>query len=241
MEEFLHEISSLPTMVFTVLMGVVVLYWLSVIIGAFDVDLLGEADVDADVDIDVDVDADVDVHVDGHVDVDADADLHAGGGIGGFGAFLAAFKLTKVPLTVMLSLLFLWTWLLVAVGMHYIEVATGLPRWGVGLIVVPGGLIVGLMLTSVCIRPLIPLFRSEGGQKSSDLIGMTCVVTTGRVDLKFGEARCKEAGGLQVSVRCDEPNALTRGDEALIVDYEPGARVFRVEPLQRLLDGPEDT
>ncbi len=44
MTEFLQAIISLPTGLFTVPLGLALLYWLFVMIGAADVDLLGGAD-----------------------------------------------------------------------------------------------------------------------------------------------------------------------------------------------------
>ena len=44
MVRFLQVIVSLPTVVFTVLVGASLLYWLSVVLGALDVEILGGAD-----------------------------------------------------------------------------------------------------------------------------------------------------------------------------------------------------
>ena len=42
--DFLTELSQLPTGIFTVLMGLVVLYWLLFLVGSLDLDFLGGAD-----------------------------------------------------------------------------------------------------------------------------------------------------------------------------------------------------
>jgi hypothetical protein len=104
-QEFLTTLLSFPTLVFTGLMGLVLLYWMTVIFGALDLDFLDSAlgldamdagldsaleglDVVEGMDLDVDVggldlEADVDVggidaDMDVDVDVDVDVDLEAG-------------------------------------------------------------------------------------------------------------------------------------------------------------------
>ncbi|MEL7370031.1 MAG: glycine zipper family protein, partial [Myxococcota bacterium] len=44
---FLQQIMAMPTVVFTALLGIVIVYWLFVVIGALDVDMI---DVGADLD-----------------------------------------------------------------------------------------------------------------------------------------------------------------------------------------------
>ena len=87
MQEFLTIILSMPTVVYTVLMGLMALYWVTVIMGAVDIDLFDldadlDADIDLDADLDLDVDADIDVDVDAGVDTDIDLDAaHGSAGV----------------------------------------------------------------------------------------------------------------------------------------------------------------
>ncbi|HBL31463.1 MAG TPA: hypothetical protein DD490_31955, partial [Acidobacteria bacterium] len=46
MSEFLNAILAFPTVIYTILLGVVVGYWLFVLLGALDINLLGDADLD---------------------------------------------------------------------------------------------------------------------------------------------------------------------------------------------------
>ena len=59
MGEVLQEALMPANLVFTVMLGIVIIYWIMVILGALDVDFL-DIDFDSDVDVDADVDADVD-------------------------------------------------------------------------------------------------------------------------------------------------------------------------------------
>ena len=92
MRELLEASISYVNFPFTVLLGLVLLYWITVIVGLLDLDLF---------DVDLDVDADVDVDVD--VDVDAGADVP---GVGGAGiATLRFFHVGTVPVEVSEKLL----------------------------------------------------------------------------------------------------------------------------------------
>ena len=90
MQELLQAAFSTPNIVFTVLLLVVMLYWVSVFMGLLD---MGSFDVDIDVDMDVDVDVDIDA------DVDADAEV-TGGGLAGI---LHFFNLGQVPFMVIMN------------------------------------------------------------------------------------------------------------------------------------------
>ncbi|MEL6844757.1 MAG: hypothetical protein AAFP02_16220, partial [Bacteroidota bacterium] len=72
MHDLFREAISGPNLLYTILLGFVLLYFLSVLLGALDLEFF-EIELDADVDIDVDVDMDMDV------DAEADADIGGGG------------------------------------------------------------------------------------------------------------------------------------------------------------------
>ena len=63
MGELLQACVSLANLPYTILLGLVLLYWVSVIVGVFDLDS-GTPDMDADADLDMDADADVDMDAD---------------------------------------------------------------------------------------------------------------------------------------------------------------------------------
>ncbi|RMG67737.1 MAG: hypothetical protein D6722_12680, partial [Bacteroidetes bacterium] len=101
----LYELSiSPPNLPYTILLGLMVVYWLTVIIGAIDLDFL-------DFDVDVDTDVDVDAEVDTEVEVDGEAD--GAGGVSGAGWFLTTasfFNLGSVPFMIFMSFLCLSLW-----------------------------------------------------------------------------------------------------------------------------------
>ena len=109
MNDLLTAAFATPNIVFTILLGVICLYWLTVILGVVGLDAF-DFDVDMDMDVDIDVDVDVDLDVDADVDVEANADVSsitAGSMVLGS---LRFFNLGRVPFMVLLSMFILSMW-----------------------------------------------------------------------------------------------------------------------------------
>lgn len=230
MAEFVQIVTSFPTVLFTLGMGLVSLYWLFTIVGALDIEALdgltGDLDLDADLDLDVDVDADIDV------DADADADV-AGGAAGAWVWFANSIRLGRVPVAVTISLVALWGWvtafLLTWVSLRVGGIPVAVTMVGSTI----GALAGGMALTNVTTRPLESWFVTHDARSNHTLVGELCRVTTGRVDGQFGQAELTvDTDHLTISIRCDVPGAtLARGDEALIVQFDTRREAFVVEPL----------
>ena len=92
MDDFLRTALSFPTVVFTTALGVVLVYWVVVVLGAIDIDVFG---------VDVDLELEGDVGAEG-LDGDLDAE-----GASGLASLLAALRLKHAPLTVTLSVIIL--------------------------------------------------------------------------------------------------------------------------------------
>ena len=82
------------------LLGLVLLYWLMVILGVLGMDAF---DLDLDADLDFDVEADVDGHFEGSV----------------FGKVLDFFHLGDVPIMIVVSFFVLNMWIITIVSNHY--------------------------------------------------------------------------------------------------------------------------
>lgn len=236
MQEFLQIILAFPTVAFTALMGVIIVYWLTVIAGVVDLDLF---ELDADIDVDVDLDLDVDVDVDLDVDVDADVDVGTGGGGSGGGlvSVLDALGLIGVPLTISITLFSFFNWCITFLASYALGAGqsplSGTTQAGV----LAGSLALSLVLTSLAVRPLRPLFQSKAGARAAGaLIGQTVKVISGQVDATQGRAEMQlEGSTLNLSIRCDRDNSLGRGDEALVIGYNAEQHTYGVEPLGAML------
>ncbi len=209
---FWAEILALPTGLYTALLCVAGLYWLAVVLGSLDIDVL-------------DIDGLGDVADAGDLDVDAE-------GLSGLVWFMSALGLRGVPLTFTLSMLTLWSWALCFLGMHHLPALLPLPVWLVGLGVFFGSFVVGLFGTSLSVRPFQRVFRTHHAPTKDGFVGRPVTITSGSVDATFGQALCADGGaGLVVAVRYDGLRKLTKGQRAVLVDYDERRDVFTVEPL----------
>jgi hypothetical protein len=227
-----------PTVVFTIVLGIVLVYWLFVLIGALDIDLLGGGDVDVDVDVSGAAKGIGEVLTGGakcgaeafHADAggDLDADIDADGGV------WHGLGLGDVPVTISVSLITLVAWCGSLLAMHH--VAGTAAWWSVVVLVL--AVVIALPVAALLIRPIAPVFTVKEGKSNADYIGHACTITTGRVDDGFGQATIEDGGTvLIIAVRCDEPGVLGRGDKALILEFDRERQAYRVAPAADMLGG----
>ncbi len=253
-----------PTVIFTIALGIVLLYWLFVLVGALDIDLFGGDASGAAKGL-----GDALSGAKGAGDVLAGAKgagealLGAKGageallGAKGAGEVLAGAKgagevvklpggegvhgfwdalgLATVPITISGSVVVIVGWALSILGMYYGGKLLGPDSLLLAGIVLVGTVVVGIPLAGTLVRPLNPLFRLRAGKSNRDYVGSLCTITTGHVDRDFGQATVSDRGTvLVIPVRCDKPAALERGDQALIIDFDSARHAYLVEPATQL-------
>lgn len=241
---------SFPSVVFTVLLGVVLIYWTFVMIGVVHIGEGSEGALDGHLDGATKgmLEGAVDHLGGGHAELgdlggDADLDLGDGdvddGGHGALAAIMSALHLRSVPATVVFSLIITFSWLVSVVSMQVLtRAAPALVGVGASLGVLLASFLLALPLTSFAARPLAKVFAPKHAPAKSDFIGRTCVVRTGTVNHKFGEATLNDGGaGLVLRVRVEDGKQLGRGEQALIVDYDAERETYLVEPMRDVMDG----
>lgn len=252
MTEFFAACLAFPTALYSILLSVVLLYWGFVIVGVFDIDLL---DVDGDGVLDSIGDSAADgvggllaagkgagegaaeaaTEAAGAGAGEAAGKALAEGGGGALAGLMTALNLRRAPATVVISFIVLFGWTLSLVAMDLLGgLAAAIPGggWLVGAAVGFGALVTAVPLTSLAISPLGRFFATHSARGRRELVGHLCVISTGRVDARFGQAYCRMGtDDLLIPVRCDRPNALAKGREALVVDYDEARQAFVVEPV----------
>ena len=193
MENFLNTSLTFPTILYTSLLLLVTLYWLFSIIGFFDVDVLD-------------------------IDLDSEAESHASL----LNNFLSKFKLEGVPVTISLSLIILFSWVisfLISYEFSQKISAEGL-RVVLGLWVIILAPLLSTPLVAIIITPLKPLFKQYEDQSAKNIIGKIATVRSHKVTAIFGEANFNDGGaGLILKVRTAENNPLKRGDKIILKHY----------------------
>lgn len=247
---------SFPAIVYTVLLGVVLVYWLFVIVGAAHVNLLGEGAADGALGDGLGDGAlegatkgaleGAAEHLHGVGDHSGPDDVDVGEASGLAGA-MSALRLRSAPATVVLSVLILFSWIFSTAGAQILE-ALGVGG-GVAAIAKVALLVLAPVLalfpTSIAVRPLARVFASPVAVRHASLVGKLCTIRTGTVTERFGEAMLEDGGaGVVIRVRVDvgggregEPEQkLARGDQAVIVAYDAERQEFTVASMAGVLD-----
>ncbi|MFV0680924.1 ubiquinone biosynthesis protein [Ottowia sp.] len=203
-------IIGFPTAIYTVLLGVLLVYWLLAVLGMVDFESSG-------------IDVDIDTHADASPE-----------DLGTLAGYVVAFGLSGVPFSIVVSLLVLVGWLITALASVLVLplVPTELLRVvaGAALLVVAAAL--SIVITARLIRPLRGLFVTHAAQSNAALVGQVCRIITGVVDERQGRAEIAQRGAsLNIRVWAASPNPLKRGDRALVIDYDPATQRYRVDPL----------
>ena len=213
--------------------------------GAADGVADGALDGVADGALDGAADGALDGVADGAADGAADGLVHVDPSAGADGAIEAAHgsvvasllslaNFRSVPVTVVFSVLVVFTWLLCVLTVGVL----GLPGWLLGSGILAGSFVVALPPTAVVIRPLARFFVVHGAKSHKEMVGRVCQITTGSVGEKFGQARLvADDLDLIVQVRSDSEGSLGRGDRALILAWDAKREAFLVEPYDKLLTG----
>jgi hypothetical protein len=212
MEQLLEVASQFPTVIYSTLLGIVVVYWLVGMLGLVDLGLAGDADLDIDVDSDVNI------------------------SVGGLTGLMLTFGLTGVPFTLVVSIIILICWLISFYLQFYI--LTWLP--GGWLYYLMGSVssfivfLISLPITAIVIRPLKGLFKSVEATESHHLVGNSAIIATGSVSETFGQARLFNNGAeILLDVRCDPEHTLKTGDEVLLIEYLTEKHAYIVAPYSQ--------
>lgn len=205
MFELLKASISQHQILLTIILGMVVCYWLMVILGLLDM----ETDV-----------ADA-----------GDIDLHSGHGAGGIwmstGRFLG---FAKVPLVVWLSFMSLFMWFFSLVLNEYWNPDAAASR--AVLLLVPNFVASGIV-TKIVTIPIARLFAAmaDADKEGEEILGRTGVVISMEVDETYGQIEIAGAGApLLINVRC-QPGAaaLKKGTAVRITAAGPDEKFYYIE------------
>lgn len=169
-----------------------------------------------------------------HDPLSADGHSH-GHGHGGAG-LLAAAGLGGVPVTVVLSLLVALSWFLTLAGsaaLHGASTPAAPLRTLLHAAVTAAALVGAWFGTWLLVRPLRRLFPDVRPPSREDFVGRVCVIRTGAVTARFGQAEVAAPDGSTavVQVRQTGGDTFTSGSSALLYAYDPEGEFFWVAPF----------
>jgi hypothetical protein len=214
MSELLHVALMPVNLVFTVLLGLVLVYWVMVIVGALDFDFLN-IDFDTDTDVDMDVDADMDVQ---------------GGGV--LRSVLEFFYVGEIPVMVLVSVFALCIWMISVLGNYYLNPKGFLI---LSLPILAGNLVVSCMLVKIMAIPLRKLFKSLDADPNAarDVMGRICrIVTTEVTRTRIGQGEVTGKGApVLLNVTAEGDHVFQKDDEAVIVGHNKETGVYLIAPV----------
>ncbi|MBE0376113.1 MULTISPECIES: OB-fold-containig protein [Pseudoalteromonas] len=193
MMEFLNLALTFPTVIFSALLLVVMLFWLITLIGFADIDLFES-------------------------DLEIEADASQSSGLSSW--FSMGFG--GIPITVSISLVVMSSWLISIYAHKFFAYLLGDGIWFYisGVLMLGVCLLIAIPIAAIISRPLQRFFSSAETSKSSDLLGLECVIATGKVTNTFGQARVKFQGTEQlIEVRAENDEQFTSGDTAVLLEH----------------------
>jgi len=201
---FFQNISAFPTVIFTVILGVAVLYWLVAVLGLVDIDI---------------------------IDLDVEPDASSGSAGDVLAGLLLRFGLQGVPVTIIVTFVALFGWLLsYYLSYLFFSIFPGIFfRYLLGIPVFLVSLFVAVMITAQIIKPIRTLFQKAQQHTEKSLIGQTVIVRTSRVDASFGEAVMEDGGaGLILKVRSAGDRKYEKGEKVVLLEYDVEDNNYRV-------------
>ncbi len=213
MNEFTAIVTTFPTVVFSLALIVVVLFWGLAIIGVVDIDVF---------DLDIEIDAETDAS-----------------GVGPLAGLLLRFGLGGVPVTIVVSVLVLLAWLICYFASAYL--LSWLPGGWLytlaGAVVLAACVAIAFPITAMSLRPMKDLFRGETATLNTELVGRQCEVRSLEVTDSFGQGNVADGGaGLLINIRAAVPNNLGKGDLVAITAYDATTRTYTVMPEKEFMN-----
>ena len=263
MDIFLQNIFLFPTAIFTLLIGFMGVYWVFVMMGVMDLEIFDVVDGAVDVGTEglfeaaegADAPNGGDGLLDGmsaigetpfilHSDIAPELVLQ-----GTFDKLLdkqaisadehiqlskrQGLSLRVVPLSISLSLILVFSWMLSYVGSQFADLIV--PTNGIlsGTLIVMGSVLLSSLFTAILIRPFGGTFVTHESQTNSDLIGEIAEIISPNVDSNRGEIRVVDKSGipLQLQARYDRDHNLLRGETAMVIHFDKARNACIVEPM----------
>ncbi|MCC5842752.1 MAG: DUF1449 family protein [Verrucomicrobia bacterium] len=207
--EFYHAAFHVVNLPATLLLLLVVIYWLTVIFGVMD---LSSLDLDLP-----------------EIEFEGDAGPEAAHTA--FDAFFEYFNIKYVPISIFVSFFALSFWV---TGMIANEMLGSRAVPLIGLAVFGVNLVFSAHAAKVITLPMVPLFKQMQKDVSArrDLIGSRVVVTSSKADAVFGQAEIVDEGApITLNVRT-EGEEISKGSEAVILQHQTERDIYIITPME---------
>ncbi|WMJ69958.1 hypothetical protein [Stenotrophomonas sp. 24(2023)] len=202
MQEFFAVVFAFPTLPYSIVLAVAVIYWLLAAFGLVDDGIAETGGLDP-----------------------AAGDATDLPGLSGL---LARWGLGGVPVMLVMALLAFFAWTVT----YFVHLFVLLPlpallRWGIGTVVLLLAPLPAIPLTATLLRPIRRLLLHLRPVPQASLLGRVGVVASPTVDARSGHATVDDGGaGLVLQVRSD--SELQRGERIVLVEHLAAQHCYRV-------------
>ncbi len=206
----LWEQAILPyNLPFTILLGLVVLFWITTLLGAVSMDSL-----------------------DGDIDVDAsgnDAPMSLGGMAA---AMMRVVNAGYVPLTIVLSILILMMWISSILLNYYFNPGQSI-LLATGFVV--AAFVLGVVATKAITQPLVPFMRRlKEAENAAPVIGEVGVVRSMQIDSQYGQVEVQRPDGAPAILNAKlgpDSDPVLRGNQVIIISIDENTGVYLARSL----------
>lgn len=217
----LWEQAILPyNLPFTILLGLVILFWITSLIGAVSTDMFN-----------IDPSGDLEVDVPGH-----DSDVSFAGTAA---AMLRVVNAGYIPVTIVLSILILMMWIGSILLNYYFNPGHSL-LLAAGFLLV--AFVLGLIATKLITQPLVPLMRRlKEAENTAPVIGEMGVVRSIQMDSQYGQVEVERPDGAPALLNArlgPDAEPVPRGTPVIIIsmDEDKGVYLARALPITPSID-----
>jgi len=210
MTELLEAAIAPANIIPTALLAFVLLYWLVVLVGLIDLDLI-------------------------NIEVETDMEPDASGieTIAWLNSALAFFNLGRVPFMLFLSFLVLPFWAFALLSNYYLGTAGNF----IGFLLLLPAFIGALFISKILTTPFVKLFAilEKEHESQATILGQVCTVILPASPTELGQATVKTEGSpLLLNVKTTGSANLSKGETALVIDYDEKSKYYLIEPYQLL-------
>ena len=196
---------------FTILLGLVIVFWLTTLLGAVSVDSL---DVDADIDVDAAGD---------------DANV----GLGGMAAaMMRVVNAGYIPLTIVLSILILMMWIASILLNYYFNPGHSMLVAG-GFVI--AAFVLGVIATKAITQPLVPFMKKlKDAENAAPVIGEVGVVRSIQIDSQYGQVEVERPDGAPALLNARlgvDSEPVPRGTPVVIISIDEKSGVYLARSL----------
>lgn len=206
MNELLTESFKNSNLPVTILLLLVLFYWVINLVGIFDLDMLnGDAELDK-----------------GHIETETDSDSFLG----------KTFDFGDLPIAIVISFFVLFFWMITILTNYYL----GNSSLFFALIIYIPAIIGSFMVTRIIAIPLAKIYsmlklNTEEAEIVSDYTGSVCMVFVEATSERNGQGEINRNGDpIRVNIRTYPGKQMLKGSSALLIEYVKGGDYYIAEP-----------